>query len=99
MIREEVVKACKILVSDISPQIDTDIATEIERKKNNLASDIEELFKESFDEMGSVMKEYFSIPPNVTLSGDQLKLKDIDADEKQLKEHYDDQLRRLMMVC
>lgn len=101
MIRDEVDKACGILVENITtnPQVDSNIATEIDRKKNILASDIKKLLKESFDEMGSIITEHFSIPPNVTLSTDQSKLKSIDASEKELQAQHDELLKRFMMVC
>lgn len=101
MIHDEVNKACELLVQGIitSPQVDTNVADEIDRKKNILASDIKELLKESFVEMGDIMTEHFSIPANVTLSTDQNKLKYIDSNEQQLQEQHDDLLKRFMMVC
>lgn len=101
MIRDEVDKACGILVKNIitSPQVDSVIATEIDRKKNNLASDIKELLKESFDEIGSIITECFSIPSNVTLSTDQYKLRSIDVSEEELQKQHDELLKKFMMVC
>lgn len=100
MINEEVDKACGLLVSSIitSPDVDTNVAAEIDRKKNILANDIKNLLKESFGEIGNIMKENFSIPANVTLSTDQNQLKCMNTNEEQLQGHYDELLQRFMAV-
>lgn len=100
MIHDEVDKACEVLVESISTTlIDSNVASEIDRKKNILASEIKDLFKESLEEMGNVMTECFSIPPNVTLSTDQYKLKCLDTSEEELQELHDEHLKKFMMVC
>ncbi len=100
MIHEEVDKACVLLVGSIatSPQVDDDIAAEIDRKKNVLAGNIKELLKDTLNEMGNVMTEYFSIPPNVTVSTDQMKLKSIDVNEQQLQKELDESLKQFKTV-
>lgn len=100
MIHDEVDKACAFLVESIttSPQVDGSVATEIDQKKNILATDIKNLLKEPLDEMGNIIKEHFTIPPNVTLSTDIIKWKSINASEETLQAQHDDLLKRFMMV-
>lgn len=101
MIRDEVDKSCEILVQSIitNPEVDSKVAAEINRKKKILASELKDLFKESLDEMGNIMTDTFSIPANVTLSTDQLKLKSVDASEVELQEIFDEKMKRFKMVC
>ncbi|KAG4066005.1 hypothetical protein HA402_001252 [Bradysia odoriphaga] len=100
MIHGEIDKACDLLVESITtiPQVDGNIAAEIDRKKNDLASDIKELLKDSLDEMGNIMTDHFSIPRNVTLSTDQLKLKSIDVDEERLEKELDERVKHFMRL-
>lgn len=100
MINGEIDKACATLVGSITttPQVDDNIAAEIDREMNNLASDIKEMLKGSVAEMGNIITEHFSIPPNVTLSTDQLKLKSIDVSEQQLQKSLNDRVKNFMMV-
>lgn len=100
MINEAVDNACELLVATITttPEVYSNVATEIDRKKNILANDIKSLLKESFGEIGNIITENFSIPPNVTLSTDHYKLKCINTNEEQLQEHHDELLQRFMAV-
>lgn len=104
MIHYEVDNACEKFVKCLatnettSPLIDNHVASEIERQKNVLASDIKGLFKESLEKMGNILTEHFSIPPNVTLSTDQAKLKYNDSSEEKLREQYDELFKKFMMV-
>lgn len=100
MIQYEVDKGCEILVKNIatSPLLNNNIASEIEQKKNVLSREINELFKDSITKMGNIMSEHLSIPPNVTLSTDQKKLKNIDESEDELQHTHDEHLRTFMKV-
>lgn len=102
MVHGEVDKACASLVSSIvtSPEVEDAVAAEIDRKKNILANDIKELLKDSLDEMGNIMTEHFSIPPNVTLgTDDQFKLRCMNVSEQKLEAELNEHLAKFMMVC
>ncbi|KAJ6648631.1 hypothetical protein Bhyg_03862 [Pseudolycoriella hygida] len=100
MVNEEIDKACEVLVTNIikNPQVESTVATEIREKRNNLSKEIKALLKDEMSQMDKIITEHFTIPPNVTLSTDQLKLKNNDVDEKQLQEQHDGLLKKFMAL-
>lgn len=97
MVHDEINKACTSLLESVA-QADNNIVSDIDRHKHNLTNDIKELVKGRLDEMGNVIADCFSIPPNVTLSTDQMKLRSMNENELQLQKELDKCVEHFMMV-